>query len=85
MFAELVINIAAPLAGTFHYFIPADLRDVLSVGHLVEIEFGRRLAQGIIVSFSAVAPVAETKPIIGVIDDDPVVRLWQIELAMMAE
>ncbi len=82
MFAELVINIAAPLAGTFHYFIPADLRSVLSVGHLVEVEFGRRLAQGIIISFSEAAPVEDTKPVIGVIEQEPVVRLWQIELAL---
>ncbi len=52
MFAEVVINIEAPLDGVFHYHIPKDLRPLLAVGHLVEVEFGRRLAQGIIVGFT---------------------------------
>ena len=82
MFAELVINIEAPLRGSFHYFIPSDLRDILAVGHLVEVEFGRRLAQGIVISFDDQAPVEETKPIIGIIDEMPVLRPWQIELAI---
>ena len=59
MFAVVVINIEAPLRGSFHYFVPNDLRDVLAVGHLVEVEFGRRLAQGIVISFDSEAPVAD--------------------------
>ncbi|MCP4426559.1 MAG: hypothetical protein GY803_18865, partial [Chloroflexi bacterium] len=39
MFAELVINIEAPLEGTFHYHVPTDLRPSLRIGHLVEVEF----------------------------------------------
>ncbi|MDX1413159.1 MAG: primosomal protein N' [Candidatus Promineifilaceae bacterium] len=81
MYAEIVVNIEAPLKGTFHYFISRDLAPVLKLGHLVEIEFGRRLAQGIVIGFDELAPVEETKPIISIIDDLPVVRSWQIELA----
>ncbi|MCB9008372.1 MAG: primosomal protein N' [Ardenticatenaceae bacterium] len=81
MFAELVINIEAPLEGTFHYDVPTDLRPRLRVGHLVEVEFGRRLAQGIILRFDDTAPIEETKPIIALIDEKPVVFWWQIELA----
>jgi primosomal protein N' (replication factor Y) len=81
MYAELVINIEAALAGTFHYYIPADLRWRLRVGHLVEVEFGRRLAQGIIVAFDETAPVEDTKPVIALVDEVPVVWSWQIDLA----
>lgn len=81
MFAELVINIEAALQGTFHYDVPSDLRPLLKVGHLVEVEFGRRLAQGIIVGFDEAAPVDETKPIIALINEQPVLWPWQIELA----
>ena len=80
MFAELVINVEAPLVGTFHYHVPADLRRQLRVGHLVEVEFGRRLAQGIIIAFDDEAPVEDTKPIISLVSDDPVLAWWQIEL-----
>jgi primosomal protein N' (replication factor Y) (superfamily II helicase) len=69
------------LEGTFHYFVPPDLRPRLRVGHLVEVEFGSRLAQGIVIGFDEEAPVPEVKPIIGLIDEQPVVGWWQIELA----
>ncbi|MDX1688540.1 MAG: primosomal protein N' [Candidatus Promineifilaceae bacterium] len=81
MFAELVINIEAGLENTFHYHVPGDLASRIAIGHLVEVEFGRRLAQGIVIDFSETAPVAETKPVIALIDPKPVVRPWQIELA----
>ncbi|MFN2138416.1 MAG: primosomal protein N', partial [Candidatus Promineifilaceae bacterium] len=81
MYAELVINIEAPLSSTFHYFVPRDLERQLHVGQLVEVEFGRRLAQGIIVAFSETSPVPETKPIVALIEREPVVQHWQIELA----
>ncbi|MEZ4516013.1 MAG: DEAD/DEAH box helicase [Chloroflexota bacterium] len=80
-FAEIVVNVEAPLTGTFHYHVPSDMRAVLQPGHLVEIEFGRRLAQGVIVGFSDESPVEDTKPVISLIDEIPVVRPWQIELA----
>ena len=81
MFAELVINVEVPLEGTFHYDVPRDLAAQLQVGQLVEVEFGRRLAQGIVVAFAKEAPVEETKPIIALIDEEPVVRPWQIQVA----
>ncbi|MBE2223086.1 MAG: primosomal protein N' [Anaerolineae bacterium] len=81
MYAVLVINIEAPLEGAFHYDIPRDLEPVLQVGHLVEVEFGRRLAQGIVVAFDDQAPVEDVKPVIALIDEVPVVRPWQVELA----
>uniref|UniRef100_UPI0035AEAB9A replication restart helicase PriA n=1 Tax=Promineifilum sp. TaxID=2664178 RepID=UPI0035AEAB9A len=80
-YAEVVVNIEKALSDTYHYHIPADLRPQLAIGHLVEVEFGRRLAQGIVVAFADSAPVEETKPIIGLIDPDPVLWPWQIELA----
>jgi len=82
MFAVVVVNIEAALIGTYHYYVPADLKQTISLGHLVEIEFGRRLSQGIVIFFDDEAPVADTKPIIGIIDDVPVVRPWQISLAI---
>jgi primosomal protein N' (replication factor Y) len=77
----LIINIEAPLTGTFHYHIPKDLEPQLCVGHLVEVEFGRRLAQGLIVGFSPTSPVNETKPIVAMVEPDPVATQWQIDLA----
>jgi len=80
-FAEVVVNVEMALSDAYHYHVPADMRRELRVGHLVEVEFGRRLAQGIVVAFADAAPVEETKPIISLIDPEPVVWPWQIELA----
>ena len=81
MFAVLTVNIEARLDNNFHYFIPADLAPDLRIGHLVEVEFGRRLAQAIIIGFDEEAPVEDTKPIIALVDATPVVQTWQVELA----
>ena len=40
-----------------------------------------RLAQGIVVGFADSAPVEETKPVISLIDPEPVLWPWQIDLA----
>jgi primosomal protein N' (replication factor Y) (superfamily II helicase) len=81
MYAVLAINIEAALEGTFHYDVPRDLAAQLRVGHLVEVEFGRRLAQAIVVAFDESAPVENTKPIIAILDETPVAQPWQIALA----
>ena len=80
-FAEVVVNIETAISDAYHYHIPADLREGLRLGHMVEVEFGRRLVQGIVVGFADTAPVEETKPIIGLVAPDPVLWPWQIELA----
>ncbi len=80
-FAEVVVNIETAISDAYHYHIPADLREGLRLGHMVEVEFGRRLVQGIVVGFADTAPVEETKPIISLVAPDPVLWPWQIELA----
>ena len=82
MYAELVINIEAALESTFHYHVPSDLKNKLAPGHLVEVEFGRRLAQGIVIALHDATPVDETKPIISLIDPHPVLYPWQLQLAV---
>ena len=81
MFAEVAINIESGLEQSFHYAIPSDLRSRIAVGHLIEIEFGSRLAQGIIVALDENCPVPDPKPIISIIDPVPVVLPQQVELA----
>jgi primosomal protein N' (replication factor Y) len=80
-YAEVAVNIDAPLDSTFHYHIPPDLEGMVEPGHLVEIEFGTRVAQGIVVALDDQAPVPETKPIITLILPDPVLNPTQLELA----
>jgi len=80
MYAEIAVNVAS-LSGTFHYDIPRDLADQLKAGHLVTVPFGARDAQGIIVGLSEESPVKGTKPVIGLVDPEPVLTRAQLDLA----
>ena len=79
MYAEIVVNL--PVEGTFHYHIPAELAGRLQVGHLVEVSFGQQKAQGVILGFDTRAPVEQTKPVIRLIDRDPVIDGVHLALA----
>jgi len=81
MYASLVLNVEAPLHGTFDYHIPRDLERSVTVGVMVEVEFGNSLAQGIVVELREQPDVEQTKPIISLIDGKPVVQSYQIKLA----
>jgi len=87
-FAEVVVR--SPLGRrtdrtslhqTFHYSIPPHLREHAALGQLVWVPFGPRQMPGIIVAFSRLSPVAETKDVLDVIDPLPVLTPYQIDLA----
>jgi primosomal protein N' (replication factor Y) len=79
VYAEIVVNL--PVEGTFHYHIPAEFAGRLRPGHLVEVNFGAQKAQGVVLDFSLRAPVQSTKPILSLIDREPVITEQQLELA----
>lgn len=79
VYAEVIVNL--PVEGTFHYHIPAQLAGRLRVGHLVEVSFGRQKAQAVILGFSLHAPVETTKPVIRLIDHEPIISDKQLRLA----
>jgi len=80
MYAEIAVNVAG-LSGTFHYEIPHALEVQLQAGHLVTVPFSGREAQGVVVGLSDDAPVERVKPIIGLIDPEPVLTRAQLDLA----
>ncbi len=79
MYAEVVVNL--PVEGSFHYYIPAQWAGRLQPGHLVEVSFGTQKAQGVILSLDQHAPVETTKPVLDLIDRQPVLTPAQLELA----
>ncbi len=79
MYAEIVVNL--PVEGTYHYHIPPGLAGELEPGHLVEIEFGNRRAQGIVLALRRDSPVPETKPVEKLLDSRPVLTPYQLKLA----
>ncbi len=84
MYAEIAVNVAS-LAGTFHFYIPRDLQDALRAGHLVTVPFSGRDAQGVVVGLSDDPPAEiapeRLRPVIDLIDPEPVLTRAQLDLA----
>jgi primosomal protein N' (replication factor Y) len=79
-FVEIAVNIPH-LSGVFHYHAPPDLEGRIVAGHLVEVPFGKQRAQGVVLRPVEQPEVAETRPILSLLDPDPVITPAQIALA----
>lgn len=80
MYVEVAVNLAGP-RGTFHYHLPENLSaSQLQPGHLITVPFANRRAQAIIISLDETSPVADTKPIEGLLESEPVLTPDQIDL-----
>jgi primosomal protein N' (replication factor Y) len=85
-YVEIAVNVpqARPSAGeraAFHYHLPAELEGQVAPGHLVEVPFGRQRVQGVVLREVAVPAVAETRPVLGLVDPQPVLTPAQLSLA----
>ena len=79
MFAEVIIPLALPKNYTWH--IPDHMLDTLVVGCRVEVNLGKnKKYAGIIKSLGNEKPAYETKEILNVIDDQPVIYERQLQL-----
>ena len=74
-------DVRSRLAQAFHYAIPTAMQGRLSVGHLVQVPFGKQEVQGIVIALSEQSPVQETRYITALVDETPVVSTAQVDLA----
>ncbi len=82
LFAEVVVDITAKkLNKIFHYSIPERLRERLAPGVRVVVPFGRRTVGGYLLGFSETADVLQTKEIIDVLDEEPLLSADLMHLA----
>ncbi|MEE9514109.1 MAG: primosomal protein N', partial [Anaerolineales bacterium] len=80
MYVEVAVNLP-PVQGTFDYHVPTQLRDRVSLGHLVTAPFSNRRVQGVVVGMPKMPAVPKTRPIEELIDPDPVLTTAQLDLA----
>ncbi len=80
MYVEVAVNLP-PVRGTFDYHLPPRLRTKVSIGHLVTAPFGHREVQGLVIATPSKPAVPQTRPIISLLDPEPVVTPPQLELA----
>src|SRR5665213_3203547 len=75
---EIILPLAIPK--TYTYSVPSVLKDKLQIGCRVEVIFGKnKKYAGIIKSITSQQPPYETKPILGLIDDEPIVYPQQLQ------
>jgi primosomal protein N' (replication factor Y) (superfamily II helicase) len=76
-YVEIAVNTAVP--NPFCYHVPPELEDSLSPGHLVRVAFGTAMQVGIVLEDVA-KPIFETKPILELLDPEPVMTDAHLEL-----
>ncbi|RPI88220.1 MAG: primosomal protein N' [Chloroflexi bacterium] len=77
---EISVNVA-PVTDVYHYHLPPELEGKVGVGHLVQVPFGSREVQGVVLRQVAQPNVRETKAVIELIDPEPVLTPAQIVFA----
>ena len=79
LFAEVILPLALPT--TYTYAIPAIFADKVKQGCRVEVVLGKnKRYAGIIKVISSVAPAYNTKDILNILDDEPVLYPEQLQL-----
>lgn len=80
-YAQIIVNSRTkPLQGEYTYQIPNDLKERIKIGQLVLVSLGNRQIQGIVSAFSDTSDF-KTKPIIKILQAEPIVDLPKINLA----
>lgn len=71
-FAEVILPLAVPKPYT--YSVPEELMGKIQVGLRVEVQFGgKKLYAGIVLRIHEEQPAHEVKPLLAIIDEDPIV------------
>lgn len=83
--AKMIANII-PYSRTkddavFSYEVPEPMRGEIKVGQLVKVPFGKREVAGIVIELDVPRPRFELKPILGILEKEPVLSHVQMELA----
>lgn len=79
-YLEIAVNIPQ-VTDVFHYHLPAVLEGQVGPGHLVVVPFGRQQVQGVVLRRLDRPEVAETRPVLSLVDPVEVLTKLQISLA----
>ncbi|MGB8214638.1 MAG: primosomal protein N' [Anaerolineales bacterium] len=80
VFARISVNVPSVMGG-FDYSLPSGMEGKIGPGHLVTVPFGKQIVQGVVLELLSRPSVAETKPILDLLDPLPVLTGVQLELA----
>jgi primosomal protein N' (replication factor Y) (superfamily II helicase) len=80
MYVKISVNIPSVM-GVFDYHLPDELADRVTPGCLVVVPFGSQTVQGIVLDCMQETSVLETRPVLGLLEEQPVLNATQIALA----
>jgi primosomal protein N' (replication factor Y) (superfamily II helicase) len=80
MYVKISVNIPHAM-GLFDYHLPAELADRVVPGCLVVVPFGSQTVQGIVLDCMQETSVLETRPVLALLEEQPVLTTTQIALA----
>ena len=80
MYTRIAIHLPS-ISEAFDYHLPSELAGEVGVGHLVSVPFGTREVQGVVFQLLDQPAVARTKPVLQVLDPEPVLTATQVALA----
>ena len=79
-YLEIAVNIPQ-VTGVFHYHLPEELEGQVGPGHLVVVPFGRQQVQGMVLRLLDQPEVANTRPVLSLVDPVEALTGHQITLA----
>jgi primosomal protein N' (replication factor Y) len=78
----LEIAVSVPhVSGVFHYHLPPNLENKISVGCLVSVPFGSQIVQGVVLRHVEQPEVPDTKSVLELVDPSAVLTRHQLRLA----
>ena len=83
-YANVIVDIShEKLDKTFQYIVPDELEDILEVGMLVNIPFGKRIIKGYIMELTDILEydIGKLKPIAGTVNESVKIETQLIQLA----
>ncbi len=80
IYARICVNFPQ-ITGTFDYEIPQKLKGNIRIGCLVEVPFGPRLIQGIVLELKDSTEINDTREITNLLDPAPVLTDEQLQIA----
>ena len=72
------VAVGLPVAGTFHYTVPPQLRPALGIGVRVQVPFGNRSVTGFVVGLPTKSPAVSLRDIDDIPDPEPVFSARQL-------
>jgi len=80
-YVRVAVNVPS-VSGLFDYHLPPELQDSIQPGTLLTVPFGRQTQQGVVLDFPLTPEVTDTKAVLSVVDNQPIVTQSQIALAL---